>query len=136
MFPRDEVVSVVHLVDATGDRLWGKEWVILWLMETQRSSKKIDPKLVTFFPSRLNAMAAEHGFVSLSLDRCHHRFPLAAIQRLQTLLKASEQVVLHTHGYKPNIVGRLVRLVGRSAGVDAVPLVHGHQLRAEVVRSH
>lgn len=112
MFPRDEVVSVVHLVDATGDRLWGKEWVILWLMETQRSSKKIDPKLVTFFPSRLNAMAAEHGFVSLSLDRCHHRFPLAAIQRLQTLLKASEQVVLHTHGYKPNIVGRLVRLVG------------------------
>jgi glycosyltransferase involved in cell wall biosynthesis len=112
MFPRDEVVSVVHLVDATGGRLWGKEWVILWLMEAQRSSKKIDPKLVTFFPSRLSAMAAKNGFVSLSLDLCHHRFPLAAIQRLQALLKESAQVVLHTHGYKPNIVGRLVRLIG------------------------
>lgn len=112
MSPRDDVVSVVHLVDATRDRLWGKEWVILWLMEAQRSSKKIDPQLVTFFPSRLNAIAAENGFVSLSLDRCHHRFPLAAVQKLQAILKASAQVVLHTHGYKPNIVGRLAQLIG------------------------
>jgi glycosyltransferase involved in cell wall biosynthesis len=112
MFPLDNIVSVVHLVDATAGELWGKEWVILWLMEAQRSSKKIDPKLVTFFPSRLSAIAAENGFVSLSLARHHHRFPFAAIQRLHALLKASAQVVLHTHGYKPNIVGRLVRLLG------------------------
>lgn len=112
MFPRDDVVSVVHFVDATSDQLWGKEWVILWLMEAQRSTEKIDPQLVTFFPSRLNAMAAENGFVSSCLDRCHRRFPLAAIQRLQAILKASAQVVLHTHGYKPNIVGRLAQLIG------------------------
>ena len=112
MLPRDDVVSVIHLVDATDRRLWGKEWVILWLMEAQRSSKRIDPKLVTFFPSRLSAMAAANGFVSLSLDCCHHRFPLTAIQRLRVLLNGSARVVLHTHGYKPNIVGRLVRLIG------------------------
>jgi glycosyltransferase involved in cell wall biosynthesis len=93
-------------------------------MEAQRSSKKIDPKLVTFFPSSLSAMAAENGFVSLSLDRCHYRFPLAAIQRLQALLKESAQVVLHTHGYKPNIVGRLVRLIGSPASA-LISTCHG-----------
>ena len=112
MFSHHDVVPVVHLVDATSGCLWGKERVILWLMEAQRSSKEIDPKLVTFCPSRLSAMAAENGFVSLSLDRHHHRFPLAAVQRLQALLKEFAPVVLHTHGYKPNIVGRLVRLIG------------------------
>jgi glycosyltransferase involved in cell wall biosynthesis len=93
-------------------------------MEAQRSSKKIDPKLVTFFPSRLNAMAAANGFFSLSLDRCHHRFSVAAIQTLQALLKENGQVVLHTHGYKSNIVGRLIRMIGSADNV-LISTCHG-----------
>jgi glycosyltransferase involved in cell wall biosynthesis len=124
MPPPDPILSVVHLVDAAGGHLWGKEWVILWLMQAQRSSNLIDPKLVTLSPSRLGAMAADQGFVSLSLDSSHHRFSLTAIQRLQALLRECAQPVLHTHGYKPNIVGRFVRLMGGPAAA-LVSTCHG-----------
>ena len=118
------MISVVHLVDAAGNHLWGKAWVIFWLMEAQRASGLIDPKLVTFAPGRLNTLAAESGFVTLSLDRCHHRFSLTAIRALKSLLKECAQPVLHTHGYKPNIVGRLVRLMDHPASA-LVSTCHG-----------
>jgi glycosyltransferase involved in cell wall biosynthesis len=124
MRPPRQILSVVHLVDAAGGHLWGKEWVILWLMQAQRASKMIEPTLVTFSPSRLGAMAAEHGFVSLSLESSHHRISFTSIQRLQALLKESAHPVLHTHDYKPNIVGRLVRLLGQPARA-VVSTCHG-----------
>ena len=120
----DRMLSVVHLVDASAGHLWGKERVVLWLMKAQRSSKLIDPTLVTFSPSRVSALAADDGFRVLSLDSCHRRFSLTAIKKLQALLKECAQPVLHTHGYKPNIVGRLVRLIGWPAGA-LISTCHG-----------
>jgi glycosyltransferase involved in cell wall biosynthesis len=118
------VISVVHLVDAAGNHLWGKAWVIFWLMESQRASGLIDPKLVTFAPGRLNTLAAERGFFSRSLDSSHHRLPLMAITTLKSLLQECAHPVLHTHGYKPNIVGRLLRLMGRPASA-VISTCHG-----------
>jgi glycosyltransferase involved in cell wall biosynthesis len=120
----DHVLSVIHLVDASVGHLWGKERVVLWLMEAQRSSKLIDPKLVTFSPSRMSAMAANNGFTILNLESCHHRFSLTAIKNLQALLKESAQPVLHTHGYKPNVVGRFVQLIGWPASA-IISTCHG-----------
>jgi glycosyltransferase involved in cell wall biosynthesis len=57
-------------------------------------------------------MAACKGFRTRSLDSCHRRFSLTAIKNLQALLKECAHPVLHTHGYKPNVVGRFVRLIG------------------------
>ena len=108
-------LSVIHLVDAPASYMWGKARVVLWLMEAQRSSKLIDPKLVTFSPSRMSTMAADNGFSIVSLDGCNRRFSLTAIKNLQALLKGSSQPLLHTHGYKPNVVGRLVQLIGSPA---------------------
>jgi glycosyltransferase involved in cell wall biosynthesis len=120
----DQVFSVIHLVDPAAGHLWGKARVILWLMEAQRASKLIEPMLVTFTPSRLSAMAADYGFRVLNLDTSPSRFSLTAIRTLQAFLKKCTQPVLHTHGYKPNIVGRLVNLVGGPAS-GVISTCHG-----------
>jgi glycosyltransferase involved in cell wall biosynthesis len=120
----DRAFSVIHLVDPAAGHLWGKARVILWLMEAQRASKLIDPRLVTFTPSRLSAMAADYGFGVLNLDTSPSRFSLTAIRTLQAFLKKCAQPVLHTHGYKPNIVGRLVNLVGGPAS-GVISTCHG-----------
>ena len=120
----DQVFSVIHLVDPAAGHLWGKSRVILWLMEAQRASKLIEPMLVTFTPTRLSAMAADYGFRVLNLDTNPSRFSLSAIRTLQAFLKKCAQPVLHTHGYKPNIVGRLVNLVGGPAS-GVISTCHG-----------
>ncbi len=120
----EQVFSVIHLVDPAAGHLWGQPRVILWLMEAQRASKLIEPTLVTFTPSRLSAMAADYGFGVLNLDTNPSRFSLSAIRTLQAFLKKCTQPVLHTHGYKPNIVGRLVNLVGGPAS-GVISTCHG-----------
>ena len=115
---------MVHLVDPSSNHLWGKSRVVLWLMEAQRSSQKIEPKLVTFSPCRLSSIAADSGFGILNLESTQSRFSLTAVRTLQALLKESPHAVLHTHGYKPNIIGRLVHLVGGQASA-LISTCHG-----------
>jgi glycosyltransferase involved in cell wall biosynthesis len=107
---------VIHFVDSAGatDRLWGKENVIVSLMEAQRESGRIDPELVTFTPGLLDSKMRSAGFRVHSLEPRHRLLPVRALSAFGTVLAAGPPAVVHTHEYKANIVGRLSRLSGAS----------------------
>ncbi len=115
--------SVVHLVDALGTtRLWGKERAIALLMDEQRRAG-LSPRLVVFTPNALVEQAREAGFPADVLGS-RDRIPIVATRRLCALLREEHNAIVHTHGYKANIVGRLARLAGAPmAGLIAT--VHG-----------
>lgn len=108
-------LSVVHLVDACGGeagQLWGKERAVAALMQAQRESGDVAPALVCFSPCALaDAMRAE-GFPVTTLETGHRTLPLRALAALRSVLRARPPAMLHTHGYKANVVGRLARAVG------------------------
>ncbi len=107
-------LRVVHFVDSAGatDRLWGKENVIVALMEAQRASGQIDPELVTFTPGLLDSNMRSAGFRVHSLEPEHRRVSLGALKTFRAILSAGPPAVVHTHEYKANIVGRLARASG------------------------
>jgi glycosyltransferase involved in cell wall biosynthesis len=104
-------LRLIHLVDSAGatDRLWGKENVIVSLMEAQRASGKIDPEVVTFTPGLLDTKMRAAGFRVNSLETEHRRLPLAALTAFRKILTDGPPAIVHTHEYKANIVGRLSR---------------------------
>jgi glycosyltransferase involved in cell wall biosynthesis len=107
-------LRVVHFVDSAGaaDRLWGKENVIVSLMEAQRASGQIDAELVTFTSGLLDSTMSAAGFRVHSLDSTHRRLPVRALAGLRNILADGPPAVVHTHEYKANIVGRLARAYG------------------------
>jgi glycosyltransferase involved in cell wall biosynthesis len=107
-------LRVLHFVDSAGaaDRLWGKENVIVSLMEAQRASGQIDAELVTFTSGLLDSTMEAAGFRVHSLDSTHRRFPVRALAAFRSVLADGPPAVVHTHEYKANIVGRLVRATG------------------------
>jgi glycosyltransferase involved in cell wall biosynthesis len=110
--PGRAALRVIHFTDPAGatDRLWGKENVIVSLMEAQRASGLVDPELVTFTPGLLDTKMREAGFRVQSLGRENQRIPVRALGALRAVLAQGRPAVLHTHEYKANIVGRLARL--------------------------
>ena len=104
----------MHLVDSAGasDRLWGKENVIVALMEAQRKSGHVEPELVTFTAGLLDEKLRTAGFRVRSLGERHQRVPFRATAALRTFLADGRPAVVHTHEYKANIVGRLARAMG------------------------
>jgi glycosyltransferase involved in cell wall biosynthesis len=104
-------IRLIHLVDSAGaaDRLWGKENVIVSLMQAQRASGRIDPELVTFTPGLLDETMRAAGFRVHSLETEHRRLPTQALSALRAILAAGPPAIVHTHEYKANIVGRLSR---------------------------
>ncbi len=114
----------MHLVDAMGStHLWGKERAIAALMLRQRSAG-IATRLVAFAPNELVELLAARGFRTDVLGRRPRRVPLRALSRLIALLHAEPAAVLHTHGYKANIVGRAARAAGAPIR-RLVATVHG-----------
>jgi glycosyltransferase involved in cell wall biosynthesis len=107
-------LRVIHFVDSAGasDRLWGKENVIVALMEAQRSSGRVEPELVTFTPGLLDGKMREAGFRVHALGAEHRRVPTHALAALRAILEAGPNPVVHTHEYKANIVGRVSRATG------------------------
>ena len=107
-------LRVIHLTDSAGgtDRLWGKENVIVSLMEAQRSSGHIDPELVTFTPGLLDGSMRTAGFRVHSLEPQHRRLPVHALGAFRAILANGPPAIVHTHEYKANIVGRLARASG------------------------
>ena len=91
--------------------LWGKERVIAALMRAQRDSGDVVPRLVTFAPSALGALLSDQGFEVEALERRDRTVPLGAVLALRRSLINATGIV-HTHGYKANIVGRLARAAG------------------------
>lgn len=105
-------LRVHHLVAAMGGtkHLWGKENVIYRLMQAQRTSGEIDPELIVFTPCMLAEIAARDGFAVRILEDRHYRLPFHALGALRAVLPEKHRVVLHTHDYKANILGRLARV--------------------------
>jgi len=117
----------VHLVDAMGnsEHLWGKERVVASLMRVQRASGVLEPRLVTFTPGLLGAMLAAEGFRTDTLGLQNARFPLTAARNLSALMRADDIRLLHTHGYKANLVGKALRVLGALRGCRLVSTCHG-----------
>ena len=117
-------LRVVHLVDAMGaTHLWGKERAIAALMARQRQAG-IATRLVAFAPNALVETLARNGFRTDVLGPRSQRIPLGALAKLIGLLRADPAAVLHTHGYKANIVGRAARAAGAPVA-RLVATVHG-----------
>jgi glycosyltransferase involved in cell wall biosynthesis len=120
-------VRVVHLVDALGGsgRLWGKEAVVALLMREQRASGSIKPELVTFTPCRLGTLLAAEGFRVDVLAETHARGFGNSLPVLGARLRNEPPAVVHSHGYRANIVAKTLRLTGRARGIRLVSTCHG-----------
>jgi glycosyltransferase involved in cell wall biosynthesis len=104
---------VWHLVDAmgVGEELWGKERVIADVLAAQQRAG-FDPRLICFGRSGLEAFCRRLGFPAHRLEAVSHRIPRRALPALLAILRREPGAVLHTHGYKANIIGRIARLAG------------------------
>jgi glycosyltransferase involved in cell wall biosynthesis len=131
----DTALRVVHVVDAMGghDNLWGKEKVVALLMREQRASGRIDPELVTFSPGLLGKTLDGEGFRTASLsERESHGFD-RALGALRAIIATKQPDVVHSHGYRANIVARLLRVRG-GLRVPLVSTCHGWVTDAPKVR--
>ena len=116
----------MHVVESAGgnQHLWGKENVIASLMESQRASGVVTPELVTFTPCLLSSAMMRAGFPVHILDTKHRRFPIYAANQLRSLLALGPAAVVHTHEYKANIIGRILRAT-RTPMKKLVSTCHG-----------
>ena len=108
-------IVVMHLVEASGggEGIFGKERAILALMRAQRAAGDMLPRLATFSPGDLASAASGEGFTVDVLGHSERTLPFAALRSLRRALAGTPPAtVLHTHGYKANIVGRLLRASG------------------------
>jgi glycosyltransferase involved in cell wall biosynthesis len=111
---RDVKTVVWHLVDAmgSGNELWGKERVVAEILLAQRRTGNLDPRLICFTAGGLSRFCAAEGIHVEQLELAPHRIPHRSLPALLAILRTTPAAVLHTHGYKANIVGRLARLTG------------------------
>jgi len=107
-------MRVLHLVEAMGgtSHLWGKERVIHWLMRAQRAGGELDTELIAFTPSLLVDVLEAEGFTTTTLGAQHAAFSKASLQTLVATLRKKPQSVVHTHGYKANVMARVARMLG------------------------
>jgi len=121
LMARDPDVTVMHLVEASGggEVMYGKERVIHWLMRAQRDAGDVEARLAVLAPCSLAATARDEGFRVDVLSDEEHTVPVRALRMLRSALDAANAPILHTHGYKANIVGRFAR----SSGLKVAALV-------------
>lgn len=111
-------LTVIHLLDAAGgeEQLWGKERVVLWLAQAQRESGNVTPLVRTLTPKLLTSAAMDAGLDSSALTTASGRslWPYARVLKRELAIRPA---MVHSHGYKANLVARLARLMGaRSTG--------------------
>lgn len=113
--PGDRPLPVAHVVDAyrsAGTELWGKERLVASLFEWGRASGELAPRLIVFEASRLaDDVRASGGEVVVLEDR-HRRLPWRSLPALARALGECPRAIVHTHGYKANLLGRLARQCG------------------------
>lgn len=111
---RDPDVTVMHLVEASGggEVMFGKERVIHWLMRAQRDAGDVATRLAVLAPCSLAATARDEGFRVDVLSDEERTLPVRALRKLRGVLSEANPPLLHTHGYKANIVGRFARSSG------------------------
>jgi glycosyltransferase involved in cell wall biosynthesis len=122
-----KVLRVAHLVDAMGGsgHLWGKERVVALLMREQQASGTVEPMLITFSPSTLESTLAAEGFRTATLSERYSRGFDRAIGNLARLLRRHPVDVIHSHGYRANIIARALRVTRRIRGLRVVSTCHG-----------
>jgi glycosyltransferase involved in cell wall biosynthesis len=105
---------VWHLVDAMGDagELWGKERTVAEILLAQRAGGARDARLICFTPGALSRYCLARGIPVEHLEERPRRIPSHSLPVLLRILAQTPGAVLHTHGYKANIVGRVARLGG------------------------
>jgi glycosyltransferase involved in cell wall biosynthesis len=108
-----ESLKVLHLVEAMGGsaHLWGKERVIHWLMQAQRAHG-LEAELIAFSPALLGEVLQNEGFATTTLGETHAAFSQATLSALIRTLREKPGAVVHTHGYKANVMGRAAKLAG------------------------
>jgi glycosyltransferase involved in cell wall biosynthesis len=105
--------GVVHVVDASaeaGPGLWGKERLVQALMRAQRAGGALDPALALFAAHPLGEAMQEEGFAVTVLGRRGPGYGLETLPALRRTLSGARYV--HAHGYKANVLTRLLRLCG------------------------
>lgn len=107
-------MRIIHLVEAMGGtaHLWGKERVIHWLMRAQREHGGLTTELIAFSPALLVDVLRNEGFTATVLDDAHATFSPATFFALRAALRERPGAIVHTHGYKANILARFARLLG------------------------
>lgn len=122
----DATVKVMHLVEAAGggEVMFGKERVIHQLMRAQRDAGDVETRLAVLAPCSLAATARDEGFAVDVLSDAERAFPGKAMRALRAALSSPGTTVVHTHGYKANIVGRFSRS-GGSPMAALVGTCHG-----------
>jgi glycosyltransferase involved in cell wall biosynthesis len=108
-------VPVMHMLDGVllgKQYLWGKEQVVSNLMRAQEHSTRFAPELAVFSPCSLSDQIEAAGFPVLILNPGDSGSPWAALRALMRHLRARPSTILHTHGYKANVIGRLARTLG------------------------
>jgi glycosyltransferase involved in cell wall biosynthesis len=108
-------VPVVHVVDGVllgKDYLWGKEQVIFNLLQAQAKSDRIAPSLAVFSTCLLSDRIAEESLPVTVLDDRGKGSAFRGLGALITYLRAHPGTLVHTHGFKANVVGRLARAMG------------------------
>jgi glycosyltransferase involved in cell wall biosynthesis len=128
---------VWHLVDAMGtaDELWGKERIIAEVIRTQRADARLEPRLICFTDGGLARACAAQQVPVVQLERRARRVPYRSLPALLRILRTAPGAVLHTHGYKANIVGRLARLAGAPVS-RVVSTCHGWPDETRATRTY
>jgi glycosyltransferase involved in cell wall biosynthesis len=107
------------------DHLWGKEFVVARLMREQRANGRLDPQLITFSPSLLGTMLASEGFQVDVLSSEHTHGFADALSDIPRILRRQQSTIVHSHGYRANIVAKMLRLTGRARGIRVISTQHG-----------
>jgi len=106
---------VIHVLDGVllgKQYLWGKEQVVSNLIHEQKQSPRFAPQLAVFSPCLLSELIEADGFPVVILHDGKFGAPWRALHTLMRHLKSNPAAILHTHGYKANVVGRMARSLG------------------------
>jgi len=108
-------VPLVHVVDGVllgKDYLWGKEQVILNLMQAQAKGDRFAPSLAVFSPCLLSERIEQESLPVTVLDQRGNGSAWRGLNAFATYLRSHPGTVVHTHGFKANVVGRIARAMG------------------------
>jgi glycosyltransferase involved in cell wall biosynthesis len=108
-------VPLVHVVDGVllgKDYLWGKEQVILNLMQAQAKGGRFTPSLAVFSSCLLSERTAAESLPVTVLDERGNGSAWRGLKAFTAYLRSHPGTVVHTHGFKANVVGRIARAMG------------------------
>jgi glycosyltransferase involved in cell wall biosynthesis len=108
-------VPLVHVVDGVllgKDYLWGKEQVILNLMQAQAKGGRFAPSLAVFASCLLSERIEQESLPVTVLDERGHGSAWRGLKAFTSYLRSHPGTIVHTHGFKANVVGRIARTMG------------------------